>query len=499
MIPEEVVERIKDAAKIEEVVGERFPLKKSGADSYVANCPFHAERTGSFHVTPSKGMAYCFGCGWGGNVVRFVMDANALTFPEAMRELGSKYGIEVPIVETREEKAYRLERSRRMANLDEVQAIFTGGGGSDFAVAELMKRGFEHEDLLREWGVGCGVSGKTSLELIHCEDFRESRDDEIGPIRRFRDRLTFPIRDHQGKLLGWSGRTLVDHRAKYVNSPGSKWFEKGKVLFGLDMALRAILREEKAFIVEGQIDVLAMHDLGHTNTVAPLGTSLTEDQVATLARYTQTAILVFDGDFAGRKAASRAFKILASFGFHVEAIFLPEGKDPGDCLQGLKLPKPEGYLEGLVKRAPADPGELKRFVTGIEKLVSKIADPVVRNATARQVGSALGIERLNLSPDKVKGKNEVPKFPFPVELALAAKGKVPGELPGEEGEFVHLVAEIGLEMAIIRNPKFAFAALNLPEGENLELEAKLDSLSRDLMTADDWHLLEKVAEILKAT
>ena len=361
----ELKERIREASDIVEVVNGYVPLKKAGAN-FVALCPFHQEKTPSFHVNPAKQIFYCFGCHKGGDVFAFVQEYEKLSFPETLRRLAERAKIPISgesgfgirgqgrdketLYKIHEELAARWHRLLRSdAQGQEGRQYIKGRGvGEDAAIA--FRLGFapgEWDDVLR-WGKERGY-GANLLEKAGLVCRRENTERYYD---RFRRRLMFPITDVQGRVIGFSGR-LVDSAdsavAKYVNSPETAIFKKGKVLYGLDKARAAALGAKSMIICEGQLDVIACHANGIQNVVAPQGTALTADHARILKRYVSEAVLCFDSDNAGQNAVQRSANDLLRFGLAVRVAPLPSPHDPDSFL------REEGAaaFRELVERAPS--------------------------------------------------------------------------------------------------------------------------------------------------
>lgn len=345
-------EQVRSASDIVEVIGAYVPLRKAGTN-FVALCPFHREKTPSFNVNPQRQIFRCFGCGKGGDVFRFVMDHEGLTFPEALRRLAERAGIRV---ETDDSPAAAEQRGlkEKLRDLHEQlcrrwQQVLThdaaGQPGRDY----LARRGVGDEAVRRfrlgyapdawddtlNWGRGKGWDA-TLLEQAGVVVTREPEGG--GPPRtydRFRGRLMFPICDEQGRVIAFSGRVLDPEAkaAKYVNSPETPLFTKGRVLYALDKAKRAILAANTALVCEGQLDTIACHLAGVENAVAPQGTAFTGEHARILKRYAAEVVLCFDSDAAGQKAAARALDDLLASGLSIRVATIPAPHDPDSFIR----------------------------------------------------------------------------------------------------------------------------------------------------------------------
>jgi len=334
-IPDDIVERIKAESDIVSVVSAFVSLKKSGKD-YKGLCPFHQEKTPSFFVIPSKGFYHCFGCGAGGNAVNFIMAHERLDYPDAMRYLAEKAGITIP--ETK--SAARSDIEALYGALSLAGTFFASslnGEGGARAFEYLRSRGITSK-IVGEFGLGYAPSGwdnlirfasgkgvsPTILEKVGLAGKKENHFD------RFRDRLMIPIRALSGRIVGFGGRVLPgsDDTAKYINTPETEIYKKGKLLFGLDMAKDAIRAKNEAIVVEGYFDLISLHDRGIKNVVAVSGTGFTTDQAALLARFCERVVLLYDSDSAGIRAAYRACGMLYNTAVKPQVALLEKGYDP---------------------------------------------------------------------------------------------------------------------------------------------------------------------------
>ncbi len=326
---------------IEEVVGQYVNLKRSGANLF-GLCPFHGEKTPSFSVSPEKGIYYCFGCHRGGGVVNFEMEIEGLSYPDAVRALAKRAGMEIP-----EDEQYRSQyrRQERLWALNRESAkffhscLFSREGAAGLAYAQ--KRGMP-KAILTKFGIGFAPDSWDAL----CKAMREKgfTDEELqaaGLVSvsgktghlydRFRNRLMFPIIDVRGNVIGFGGRVMDDSTPKYLNSPETEVFNKRKNLFALNMAKKS--RQGYLILVEGYMDAIALHQFGFDCAVASLGTSLTEEHASLLSRYTQQVVLIYDGDDAGQNATQRAIPMLEKAGLQVKVLKMRDAKDPDEYLK----------------------------------------------------------------------------------------------------------------------------------------------------------------------
>ena len=310
-----VVARVRDAADMLEVVSEHVALKRRGRN-WVGLCPFHEEKTPSFSVNPEKGLYYCFGCHAGGDVIDFVMRLNRMDFPEAVEYLARRFGVELP-ARSPDQLRRRRAAQRTAGILEEAQRFFVARlARPDAAAARrtLVERGFPEESWA-DYGFGYApddwrqlleaLGRRHPVQALIDAGLAVTPDRGGQPYDRFRNRITFPIRATDGKLIAFGGRALGDTEPKYLNSPENDLFRKRSVLFMLDRARRAIADAGSVLVVEGYFDCLSLHRAGVTNAVATLGTSLTREHARLLRRLTPRVILAYDADAAGRRAAAQ--------------------------------------------------------------------------------------------------------------------------------------------------------------------------------------------------
>ena len=324
---------------IEDVVGQTVNLKRSGSNMF-GLCPFHGEKTASFSVAPDKGIYYCFGCHKGGGAINFIMELEGLSYPDAVRKLAARCGMEVPEDEqyqSRYKKQERLWALMKEAGRFFNQQLYTPEGAA--CREYIVKRGLT-KAIVTQFGMGYAPDSWNALvNAMRKKGYtdQELKDaDLVGEKNgrvydRFRNRLMFPIIDVRGNVVGFGGRVIGAGEPKYLNSNETVIFNKRKNLFGLNFAKKT--KENAIILVEGNIDVVTLHQFGFDNAVASLGTSLTEDQVTLLARYTEEVILTYDGDEAGQRAARRAIPMLEKAGIKVRVLQVKDAKDPDEFLQ----------------------------------------------------------------------------------------------------------------------------------------------------------------------
>ena len=369
-IPEDIINQIKERADIAKVIGEYVPLKKAGKN-YKGLCPFHTEKTPSFIVSPDKGIYHCFGCGAGGNVFSFVMQFKGLTFPEAVRYLGDRVGIRVGSSGTQTHRSTTLrEIVSHAARFFEKNLSAPYGAEAlkylrerhiSAHTLELFKLGYARDswDALLEHLRGRGYP----WELIEEAGLAVRRKSGTGYYDRFRNRIMFPIHDSIGRCIGFGGRTVgpdSGNAPKYINTSENLIFHKGSTLYGLSQAEESMRRADHVYVVEGYIDVIRMHEQDLRNTVAPLGTALTEEHVSLILRYTRNVYLIFDPDEAGVKAALRSTSIMHRRALDPFIIRFPSGYDPGNFFDNYRI---EDFM--LMK---------KEALTGIDFIVRRFTE-----------------------------------------------------------------------------------------------------------------------------
>jgi DNA primase len=394
----DVITRVREAADLVEIVGDHVRLKKRGR-SWEGLCPFHEEKTPSFSVDAEKGLYYCFGCHQGGDVFKFVMQLENLSFPESVERLAGRYGVQLP-PRSPEARRRREEGERQRALLEEAQHFFSEcleQAEGSAARSELERRGFD-KDRWRDFGFGYAPDEWRRLvehmsrrhpegALVEC-GLAVRPESGTSPYDRFRNRLTFPIRSGDGTLIAFGGRILGEGEPKYLNSPETAVFRKRSTLFFLDRARRAMADESRAVVVEGYFDCLSLHRVGVKNVVATLGTALTSDHARLLKRRLGPdglTILCYDADSAGRRAAATGAGVLLGAGAEVAVLVLPAGMDPDDLIRESGegafrdlLERPTPLLEFLLADLPPDPAQRRRSGLKLAPLVCSATDPALR-------------------------------------------------------------------------------------------------------------------------
>ncbi len=414
MISNQTTQEVRARASIVEVVSDYVTLRKAG-QNYSGLCPFHSEKSPSFSVNEEKGVFYCFGCQAGGDVFKFLMLYDGLTFPESIERLAERYGIPVEVSESgdgsRRRDLFRL--NEQAAELFHGLLLEPSGGARSRAY--LAGRGVE-ESLWRRFRLGVAprgdaLTGRFRRDGVAMEDaVAAGLVAEKGPGNyrdRFFDRIVFPISEPGGKIIGFGGRVMGEGTPKYLNSPETPLFHKGAQVYGLSQARDGIRANDRVVVVEGYLDVLALAQFGVTHVVATLGTALTADHLRLLGRYTRNVTALFDGDAAGRNAAARSFEVFQQAGLWGHAAFLPEGSDPDTfvrsegraALDGVlerAAPIVDFYLNWLRERHGSDLGGKSRLASEVSGMLAKVTNPLDRELLARRSADLLGIREESL-------------------------------------------------------------------------------------------------------
>ena len=428
MIDRATVEKILDATEIVDVISDFVTLRRRGAN-YIACCPFHNEKTPSFSVSPSKGIFKCFGCGKAGSAVTFVMEHEQMTYPEALKYLARKYGIEVhEQEESEEDTADRLKRESMIAVSEfaskfYADALFNTAEGHSVGLSYFrQKRGFSDETI-RKFGLGWSPSGRAfagepasstlpqsailsgyKAEYLLSTGLCYEHGGEL--VDKFRERVIFPIHSLSGRVIAFGGRTLRDDKtvAKYLNSPESEIYHKSHSLYGIYFAKSAIAREQKCYLVEGYTDVISMHQAGIENVTASSGTSLTTEQIRLIKRFTPNVTVLYDGDAAGIKASLRGINMLLEEGMIIKVVLLPDGEDPDsfarshtrqeilDFLSEHETDFIEFKYDLLSSAIEHDPIRKAELIRDIIDTIAVIPDQIARSVYVEQCAQRLGMK-----------------------------------------------------------------------------------------------------------
>jgi DNA primase len=436
MILKESIDRIMDAAQVEEVVGDFVNLKKRGS-SLLGLCPFHNEKTPSFNVSSAKGIYKCFGCGKAGNSVNFIMEHEKLTYPEALRYLAKKYNIDIveDEISTDEDKEAAHKRESLMLVADWAKKVFAENlweneMGQAIGLSYFKERGFR-EDIIKKFELGYSLSEWSTLtDRAEKEGFQKAFLLETGlsifnetknsVYDRFRNRVMFPIHSVSGRVIAFGGRILKTepNSPKYVNSPESEIYHKSNVLYGLYFAKKAIRDLDNCFLVEGYTDVVSLHQSGIENVVASSGTSLTVEQIKLISRFSKNITILYDGDPAGIKASLRGIDMILEEGLNVKVVLFPDGHDPDSYVREVGSTKFTEYVDVakkdfivfktdlLLKDVKNDPIKKADLIKDILESISKIPDQIKASLFVKECSSLLEMEeRILLSElNKIKVK-----------------------------------------------------------------------------------------------
>ncbi|WP_343570828.1 DNA primase [Sphingobacterium sp.] len=452
MIKQEVIDKVLETARIEEVVGDFVDLKKRGT-SLIGNCPFHHEKTPSFHVSVSKGIYKCFGCGVGGDSLKFVMELEKFSYPEAIRYLADKYSIQIEEIErspaqlAAQDKRESLYVLSAWASKFFAEQLWKTEMGQVIGLNYFKERGYR-EDIIKKFELGYSPEEWTALvdkaqvagfhpDYLAASGLAIERDDK-SLYDRFRGRVMFPIHNLTGRVIGFGGRTLKTDKkvAKYVNSPESEIYHKSDVLYGLNFAKKAIMEEDNCYLVEGYADVLSVHQAGVENVVSSSGTSLTTGQIKLISRFTKNVTILYDGDEAGIKASLRGTDMLLEEGLNVKVLLFPDGNDPDSYVQKFGATAFKDYVKSnqqdfifyktniLLRDANNDPIKRAAVIRDVVESIALIPDEIKVSVFIRECSSLLDIEerillaelnkiRLNRAKKADKDAARKPQSPAP--------------------------------------------------------------------------------------
>ena len=451
MIPAETVDKIYSSAKIEEVVGEYVSLKRRGVN-LIGLCPFpgHNEKTASFTVNPARNICKCFGCGRGGNAVNFLMEMEQCSYPEALRKLAKKYNIEIEERELTAEERQRHDDRESMFVVNEwankwfQQQLWESEEGQSVALAYFHERGLR-DDTIRRFQLGFSPErGNLMTEAARREGFKDdylcnNPETRIGtgvsgkagaeegkPARvydRFHGRVIFPIHSVSGKTVGFAGRVMVkkENVGKYVNSPESVIYSKTRELYGLFLAKHAIVKQQRCYLVEGQMDVISMSQAGIENVVCSGGTALTREQIRLIHNFTDNVTILYDGDAAGVHAALRGIDMFLDEGMYVKVMLFPDGDDPDSFARKHTSDEFVQYISQheedfirykartLLTEAGTDVGRRREAIQSIIISVASVQSKVAREDYAKLSAEICGVPELTLRADAEKVRRQMTK------------------------------------------------------------------------------------------
>ena len=481
-----------EAADMVEVVSGRTQLRRSGA-RWTGLCPFHEERTPSFSVNPQDKLYYCFGCGAGGDIISFVRESEQLDFAQAVEWLAERYRVTLEYEESSPERdAARSRRERLLSLLEQATSFYErylwDSSAGETAREYLRERGLG-EEICRDYRLGLAAGGATLARKARDKGFSAAELTGAGLVNRrgndyFSGRLLFPLADARGRVRGFQARRLREDdplRAKYVNSPEGELFRKGDLLYGLDRARASIAKQERAIVVEGNPDVLALRQAGLEPVVASMGTALTERQLKELSRLTHKVCLCFDGDAAGEAATLRGMELAAAQGFDVRVVTLPPGVDPADAADGFeeRLAGAESYLGYRVRlEIERAPDRQEAFVR-VREVLARFEDSPERQDAVRLAADRLDLPKetqAGLAPRGGRGATGA------ISPRLLEKGSRL-ERDALAGVAAHptlreLLAELGPEhfdLDLHRRARVCLLGAGEPDGELVPLLAELDA------------------------
>ena len=433
MIDRATIERIQDTVQIVDVVSDFVSLKRRGTN-YVACCPFHHEKTPSFSVSPTKGIFKCFGCGKAGNAVAFVMEHEQMSYVEALKYLGKKYGIEVVDKEESAEDIQQRLYHESLLIVNEfakdfyVKRLWESEDGQAIGLSYFKERGFTDETI-KKFNLGFAPNEKRAFthqaqkagykkEHLTGVGLTIEREENGELFDRFYDRVMFPWRSISGKVIAFGGRTLRSDKAiaKYINSPESEAFVKNRSLYGIYEAKAAIVKQQKCYLVEGYTDVISFHQAGIENVVASGGTSLTAGQIALIRRFSIKITVLYDGDFAAIKASLRGIDMFLEEGMEVKVALFPDGEDPDSYAKSHTAEQVQEFLNSreedfiafkyrlLSKDAERDPMQRARLITEIVNSISVIPDAIVRNVYVEDTALRLNVQEVLLQQEVAKAR-----------------------------------------------------------------------------------------------
>ncbi len=482
MIPHHTIEQILNAAQIYEVVQDFVSLKRRGVN-YIGLCPFHNEKTPSFTVSPTKGIFKCFGCGKGGNAVNFIMEHESLSYPEALKHLAKKYHIEVEEKELTAGEIQAKNERESMLVLSSYatrvfgENLFNHEEGIAIGLSYFKERGFRHETLktfevgyaLNKWEgfTERAISDGYKLDYLVKTGLTIEKDEKR--FDRFSGRVIFPIHSLSGQVLGFGGRTLKKDTktAKYLNSPESEIYHKSRIVYGIFQARKAIMQEDKCFLVEGYTDVMSLHEAGFENVVASSGTSLTQEQIRLIKRFTSNISVLYDGDEAGVKASLRGIDLILEEGMNVKVTPLPVGEDPDSYSRKKSNEEFSDYLkrnetdfirfktELLMRESKSDPIQKVNLVKDIVRSIAVIPETITRTIYIQECSNLMDLseqvlynEVNKLRRDKVfRDRN---RYPGPADLPQQKQKQIETVKPKDgspfsEREVIRLLLKYGSE------------------------------------------------------
>lgn len=466
MIPPETIQTIFETVRVEEVVGDYVHLKKRGVN-LLGLCPFHNEKTPSFTVSPAKGIYKCFGCGAGGNSVNFIMELEHHTYPEALKHLAKKYNIEIeeeemsPAMAEAQSERESLYIVNSFAEQHFIEQLHQSKEGKAIGLSYFKERGFTDETIAK---FKLGYAQETFdhfTKAAHEKGFKDeyllasglTKEKNGKSYDGYRGRVIFPIHNLSGRAIGFGGRTLKTDKKvpKYVNSPQNAIYDKSKVLYGLYFAKKSMIQQDNCFLVEGYTDVISMSQAGVENVVSSSGTSLTEDQIRLIHRYTPNITILYDGDIAGIKASFRGIDMILKQGMNVKVVLFPEGEDPDSFAKKSTTEELEAFIADNAKdfivfktdvlkaETENDPIKKAKLIHEIVDTISIIPDQISRSLYLKECSKLLDIpekaliSELNKSIRKTISKYDKSQGYEPDSVVVPIEPEVNDELPVGHG------------------------------------------------------------------
>lgn len=513
MIDRSTIQRVMDATDIVDVVREFVTLRKSGAN-YKGLCPFHSEKTPSFVVSPAKQLCKCFSCGKGGDAVHFLMHIEQLTYPEAIKWLGKKYGIEVRDKElTDEERVAQTVRESMFVVNEWARDYFEDilhhhVDGVAVGMAYLRRRGLR-DDIIRRFQLGYSLEerdalARTALEKGYSREFLTKtglcfETDDHRLLDRYHGRVIFPVHSVSGKVVAFGGRILSNDKklAKYVNSPESEIYSKSRELYGLYLAKKAIVKENRCFLVEGYMDVISMHQSGVENVVASSGTSLTEGQIRLLHRFTNNITVLYDGDAAGIHASLRGIDMLLEEGMNIKVLLLPDGDDPDSFARKHSSEDFRRYIDEhqvdfinfktglLLREVGEDPVKKAGLVKDIVRSISVIPDGLVRQTYAHECATLMQMSEQLILSEVAKMRRERAAKGTGRDVRADEPAATAGEAPPAPDNLLLRKPEALQEELLLVQEIIRYGECLISEGAEAEGEGGGASFSVASFIADD--------------
>tara|TARA_Y100001933_G_scaffold264923_1_gene333519 strand:- start:2498 stop:4375 length:1878 start_codon:yes stop_codon:yes gene_type:complete len=486
MIDSDIIDKIFEAAKIEEIIGDFVELKKRGVN-YLGRCPFHNEKTPSFTVSPTKGIYKCFGCGKGGNVVNFIMEIEHYNYPEALKYIANKYNIEVVENElTFEQKDKKNKKDNHYLITDYAKNLFkknlTSNEGKNIALRYFKERGIS-ENMIKKFELGYAISNTDFLtstaiknnytpQLLIDSGLSLSNENNNKIVDRFKNRIIFPIYSFTGRVLGFGGRALKKSaKAKYLNSPETLIYHKSKVLYGLFQAKTDIKRENECYIVEGYTDVISLFDKGVKNVVSASGTALAKEQLRLISRITENITLMFDADDAGIKATYRTIDLALQEGLEVRVVVFPDGEDPDSFAKNNSKEELKVFLQSnklnfidyklFISKLDSiiDPKDITIIKRNIFSSLAQINDSLVRSEYCKIYSKRLNVNEETMLKEisKIRSSININKKNSSQLVNKSVNGKT--KLYSYEEEIIRILINYGNEKINFDNDTITVAKM----------------------------------------